>query len=44
MKSDKELLKMWERKEKTSRDYWRYYGELTCKERLRVFDLINNLI
>lgn len=40
MKSDKELLRIWKRKERTTRDYWRYFN-LTSEEKERLFDLIS---
>lgn len=42
MKSDQELLEIFENKEKTTRNFW-IYNSLTKDEKMRLFDLINNL-
>jgi len=38
-KTDKELLEIWDNKEKSSRDWW-LYGRLNPDEKMKLFDLI----
>jgi len=39
MKSDEELLRIWENKEKSYEDFW-IYERLTNEEKIIIFDLI----
>jgi len=39
IKTDEELLKIWDNKEKSSKDWW-IYGRLNSDEKMRLFDLI----
>lgn len=38
-KTDKELLRIWDNKEKSSRDWW-LYGRLNPDEKMKLFDLL----
>lgn len=38
-KTDKELLRIWDNKEKSSRAWW-LYGRLTNDEKMKLFDLL----
>ena len=42
MKTDQELLEIWERHNDSARDYW-IYVNLTEGERERIFDLVSGL-
>ena len=41
MKTKKELMEIWRRKEKTSRDFWRY-NSLSLKEKTCLFDILSS--
>ena len=41
MKTDKEILKIYDDKEKSPLNFWAY-ERLTSKEKIRIFDLIVN--
>jgi hypothetical protein len=39
MRPDKEIIKAFKNRNKSCREYWIFWGELTCEERARAFDL-----
>jgi len=41
MKTNEELLKIWDNKENSYKDFW-IYERLTLKEKMILFDLLNN--
>ncbi len=41
MKTDKEILKIFDNQHKSYKDFW-VYERLTSKEKIRIFDLIVN--